>query len=129
VRFYGIPHAAIDAVAREEEQELARREAAYRDGPPIPLEGRIVILIDDGLATGSTMKAAVMAVRQRKPGRIVVAVPVGAPQSCDELSMIADEVICARRPHSFAAVGAWYLDFEQTTDEEVRELIRSHTHQ
>jgi len=134
VQWYGITPAQIDAVAQEEERELNRRETAYREGrDPAPIEGRNVILIDDGLATGSTMRAAVQAVRQRKPARIVVAVPVGARQTCDELSAVADEVICARMPEPFAAVGQGYLDFEQTTDEEVRQLLREHirtlTHQ
>jgi putative phosphoribosyl transferase len=123
VRWYGISPAAIEAVAREEHQELERREAAYRDGPPVQLEGRVVILVDDGLATGSTMKAAVQAVRQRNPSRIVVAVPVGAPQTCQDLTSIADEVMCARMPEPFSAVGQWYLDFDQTTDDQVRDFL------
>ena len=128
VHWYGITPDAIDMIAREEQQELERRENAYREGrPPAPVEGRIVILIDDGLATGSTMKAAVQAVKLRKPARVVVAVPVGARETCEELSKMADEVICARMPEPFAAVGQWYLDFNQTTDEEVRELLRSHS--
>jgi putative phosphoribosyl transferase len=128
VRWYGIPPAAIDAVAREEEQELVRREATYREGREAPpLEGKIVILIDDGLATGSTMMAAVKAVRQRHPAKVIVAVPVGARDTCDALATIADEVICVRMPEPFSAVGQWYLDFDQTTDEEVRQLLRTHT--
>ncbi len=127
VRWYGITPADIEAVAHEEQRELERRESAYREGrEPVPLEGRTVILIDDGLATGSTMRAAVQAVRQHRPARVVVAVPVGAPQTCDELSAIADEVVCARTPEPFAAVGQWYLDFDQTTDAEVRDLLRAH---
>jgi predicted phosphoribosyltransferase len=127
VRWYAISPAAIDAVALEEQQELERREHAYREGrQPASLEGRIVILVDDGLATGSTMRAAVQAVRQRQPARVVVAVPVGARETCDELAAIADEVQCARTPEPFSAVGQGYLDFSQTTDEEVRELLRSH---
>lgn len=128
VRWYGIPPAAIDAVAREEEQELVRREAAYREGREAPpLEGKIVILIDDGLATGSTMMAAVKAVRQRHPAKVIVAVPVGARDTCGALATIADEVVCVRMPEPFSAVGQWYLDFDQTTDEEVRQLLRAHT--
>ena len=128
VKWYGIPPAAIDAVAREEEQELVRREATYREGREAPpLEGKIVILIDDGLATGSTMMAAVKAVRQRHPARIIVAVPVGARDTCEALATVADEVVCVRMPEPFSAVGQWYLDFDQTTDEEVRRLLRAHT--
>jgi putative phosphoribosyl transferase len=124
IRWHGITSAAIDAVAREEQQELERREAAYRGGrPPVAIEGRVIILIDDGVATGSTMRAAVQAVRQRKPASVVVAVPVGARETCEELSAIADEVVCARTPAPFAAVGQWYLNFEQTSDEQVRQLL------
>ena len=128
VRSYGIHESAIDQVAREEEQELQRRERAYRAGRPAPaLEDRIVILVDDGLATGSTMRAAVQAVRQRHPSRVVVAVPVGARETCAELAAAAGEVICARMPEPFSAVGQWYLDFAQTEDDEVRRLLRQST--
>jgi len=127
VHWYGIEAADIETVTRDEQRELERREAAYREGrEPVPLDGRTVILIDDGLATGSTMRAAVQAARRQQPARVVVAVPVGAPQTCDELAALADEVVCARMPEPFAAVGQWYLDFEQTTDEEVRALLRAH---
>lgn len=127
VRWYGITPAAIDYVAREEQQELERREAAYREGQaPAPIEGRVVILVDDGLATGSTMRAAVQAVRQLKPSRVLVAVPVGAPETCHELTAIADEVVCARMPEPFSAVGQWYLNFDQTSDDEVRQLLGAH---
>ena len=120
-----ISAAAIEETAREERAELERRERAYRDGrAAAELEGRIVVLVDDGLATGATMKAAVRAVRKHAPARIVVAVPVGAPQSCEELAALADEVVCAREPEHFAAVGQWYSDFEQTSDAEVRALLR-----
>ena len=126
VHWYGIAQPAIEAIAREEEQELQRRERAYRDDRPAPdLAGRIVILVDDGLATGSTMRAAVEAVRARHPARVIVAVPVGARQTCAELSTIADEVACAVTPEPFSAVGEWYLNFDQTTDEEVRQLLNS----
>ena len=125
VRWYGISEAAIDRIAREEQEELERRERAYRDDRPAPdLTNRIVVLIDDGLATGSTMRAAVQAVRARCPARVVIAVPVGAPQTCAELAVSADEVICARMPEPFSAVGQWYLNFEQTDDAEVRELLQ-----
>lgn len=114
----------IDAVAAQELAELTRREAAYRDGRPAPdVRGKAVILVDDGLATGASMKAAVAALRKLGPARIVAAVPVGAPETCDELGKLADEVVCAETPDPFYAVGSWYVDFDQTTDEEVRELL------
>jgi predicted phosphoribosyltransferase len=125
VRVLQIPEEEIDTVAAEEQQELERRERAYRDGRPAPdVRGRIVILIDDGLATGSTMRAAVAALRQRGPARIVVAVPVGAAETCAEFQEEADEVLCARTPEPFYAVGLWYEDFAQTTDDEVHELLQ-----
>src|SRR5688572_11359007 len=126
IAWYRIPEAAIDAVAREEQAELDRREATYRHGrSPVELQNRIVLLVDDGLATGSTMKAAVQAVRAHGPSRIVVAVPVGSPETCRQLRDVADEVICGRTPEHFAAVGQWYLDFSQTTDEEVGNLLQA----
>jgi predicted phosphoribosyltransferase len=126
VRLYRIPEQVVDDIAREEHAELERREQAYRDGrPPLDVRDRTVVLIDDGLATGSTMKAAVQAMRALGPARIVVAVPVGSPDTCDELVAIADGVVCARAPEHFAAVGQWYDDFRQTTDEEVRELLHA----
>ena len=119
----------IDAVARDEEQELARREAAYRDGRTMPsLANRVVVLVDDGLATGSTMRAAVKAVKQQQPARVIVAVPVGAAETCQELRAEADEVVCGRTPTPFSAVGQWYINFDQTSDAEVRELLREHAH-
>ena len=125
ISWYGISPAAIEETAREELAELERRERAYRDGRgALDIKGKIVMLVDDGLATGSTMKAAVQAIRQRGPASIVVAVPVGAPQTCSELQELADEVVCARAPDDFAAVGQWYADFSQTEDAEVRELLR-----
>jgi predicted phosphoribosyltransferase len=127
IQWYRIPDASIDAVAAREQRELERRERAYREGrPPAPIKGRIVVLVDDGLATGSTMRAAVKAVRQREPSKIVVAVPVGSPDTCREFGAIADEILCARTPEPFSAVGQWYRDFSQTSDEEVRELLRDH---
>jgi putative phosphoribosyl transferase len=127
VRMLGIPKEAIDAVAGEEQRELQRREQVYLEGrAPVSLDGQTVILIDDGLATGSTMRAAVKAVRQRMPGRIIVAVPVGAPDTCAELSSLADEVVCVNTPEPFSAVGLWYRNFEQTEDQEVLELLRNH---
>ena len=126
VSWYRIPSEIIADVARNEQLELERRERAYRDGrPPIQLHDRVVILVDDGLATGSTMKAAVEAVRARRPAKVVVAVPVGAAATCEEFSQLADETVCARAPARFVAVGQWYRDFSQTTDEDVRELLHS----
>jgi putative phosphoribosyl transferase len=120
----GIPEAAIDRVARRETAELERREHLYRGSrPPVVLAGRTVILVDDGLATGSTMRAAVAAIRQQQPARIIVAVPVGASSTCDEMSGVADSVVCLRRPDPFVAVGLWYRDFSETPDSEVRELL------
>jgi len=128
VRWYGIPQSAIESVAREETAELERREREYRRDRPAPdLANRIVILVDDGLATGSTMRAAAQAVRMRGPSRVIVAVPVGAPQTCNEIAAVADEVVCARMPEPFSAVGQWYLDFDQTTDDEVRDLLQKST--
>ncbi|HTU20566.1 MAG TPA: phosphoribosyltransferase [Gemmataceae bacterium] len=119
-----IPEEVIDMVAAEEQQELNRREHEYRDGrPPPAVRGRTILLIDDGLATGTTMRAAVAALRQQGPARIVVAVPVGAVDTCAEFQQEADEVICARTPEPFRAVGLWYDDFTQTRDEEVRDLL------
>jgi predicted phosphoribosyltransferase len=124
VNWYGIPLSVIDQVARVEQAELERREREYRDGrPPVPLEGRTVLLIDDGLATGSTMKAAVQAVRAHNPARIVVAVPVGSRETCAEFADLADDIVCARTPTPFSAVGLWYRDFSQTSDAEVRALL------
>ena len=124
VQYLNIRRELIDAVAEREQTELERREAAYRHGRPMPsLRNRTVILVDDGLATGSTMKAAVAAVKHEEPKRVIVAVPVGAPDTCQALRTLADEVICARMPTSFAAVGQWYRDFSQTTDEEVMDLL------
>jgi len=124
VHMLQIPGHVIDAVAVEEQQELDRRERDYRGDRTVPdVRGRTVILIDDGLATGSTMRAAVAALRQQEPARIVVAVPVGAPETCAELQSEADEVICAETPEPFGAVGLWYEDFKQTTDADVHELL------
>jgi len=114
----------VEAVARVEMRELDRRERAYRGGRPLALvEGRTVILVDDGLATGSTMRAAVKAVRQLRAARVVVASPVGAPDTCDAMRQIADEVVCVLTPDHFSAVGAWYTDFSETSDDEVRRLL------
>ena len=121
-----IPHAdeAINAITARETAELERREQIYREGrPPPELRDRIVILVDDGLATGATMRAAVKALRERGAAKIVVAVPVGPPDTCREFEEEADETICATAPEFFQAVGQYYEDFPQTSDEEVRELL------
>jgi predicted phosphoribosyltransferase len=124
VQALNVPQRQIDAVAEQEQRELERRDAAYRQGRSVPeLTNRTVILVDDGLATGSTMKAAVQAVKQQQPKRIIVAVPVGALETCRMLGDMADEVICARTPQPFSAVGQWYRDFTQTSDDEVMSLL------
>jgi predicted phosphoribosyltransferase len=124
VRGLGISEHEIDAAAARELQELARRERLYRgDRPPPDIAGRTVILVDDGLATGATMRAAIAAVRQQQPTRIVVAVPTASPDTCEALKAEADDVVCAMTPEPFLAVGHWYEDFTQTTDDEVRELL------
>jgi predicted phosphoribosyltransferase len=125
IRSASIPDEVVDAVAAEEERELERREREYREGrPPIDVKGRTVILVDDGLATGSSMRVAVLALRNRKPRQIVIAVPVASPQTCAEFESEVDQVICAVTPEPFLAVGQWYKDFSQTSDEEVRDLLR-----
>jgi putative phosphoribosyl transferase len=124
VRGLGISEHEIDAAAARELQELARRQRLYRgDRPPPDVAGRTVILVDDGLATGATMRAAIRASRQQQPARIVVAVPTASPDTCEALKVEADDVICAMTPEPFFAVGHWYEDFTQTTDDEVRELL------
>jgi putative phosphoribosyl transferase len=127
IRWYGISQAAIETVARRELIELERREREYRRGRPLTdVRGRTVVLVDDGLATGATMRAAVDAVRACGPARVVVAVPVGSRTACAELAGISDETICARTPEPFSAVGSWYIDFTQTTDDEVHALLEEH---
>jgi putative phosphoribosyl transferase len=124
VRYLRIPEATIDAVAKEEQRELERREQLYRDGrPAIDVRGRTVILVDDGLATGSTMRAAILALRPQHPAGIVVAVPVAAASTCEEFASEVDDVICASTPDPFRAVGLWYVDFTQTTDRDVHDLL------
>jgi putative phosphoribosyl transferase len=120
----GIADEAIEQVTAVEREELARRERVYRgDGPAPALSHRIVILVDDGLATGATMEAAVVAARASGPARIVVAAPVGAPETCARLAAIADEVVCVETPQFFQAVGLWYDRFDQTSDEEVLAIL------
>jgi putative phosphoribosyl transferase len=124
VRGLGISEDVIEAVAAAEERELERREQAYRgEIAPQPVAGRAVILVDDGLATGSTMRAAIHALRKQQPASIVVAVPVAAAETCEELQKEVDVVVCAETPEPFFAVGVWYRDFSQTSDEEVHELL------
>jgi predicted phosphoribosyltransferase len=124
VRALGVPPSIIDKIAAQEQRELDRRLRLYRgDRPPPDVRGKTVILVDDGLATGATMRAAVAALRQQHPARIVVAAPVGAADTCEEFREEADEAVCARTPEPFLAVGMWYANFSQTTDEEVRELL------
>jgi predicted phosphoribosyltransferase len=125
VRAAGIPQKTIVAVAAEEERELQRRERDYRDGrPPVVVEGRTVILVDDGLATGSSMRVAVLALKKKGPAEIIVAVPVGAPATCAEFESEVDQAICAITPEPFLSVGQWYEDFSQTSDEDVRDLLK-----
>jgi predicted phosphoribosyltransferase len=124
VRALGIPREQIERTVDVELHELERRESLYRAGrDPLQLEGKTVILVDDGLATGSTMQAAALAVRQLSPERIVVAVPVAAAETCDDFRDVVDDVVCGVTPRPFYAVGMWYEDFSQTSDEEVRALL------
>lgn len=122
----GIERATIDEITERERLEVERRERAYRgDRPPVEVDGRTVILVDDGLATGSTMAAAVLALRARRPAAVVVAVPVAPPTTCQRLEQLVDRLVCIIQPEWFVAVGAWYEDFATTTDDEVRELLRA----
>ena len=124
VRALNIPYPRDPGRRRGRARELNRRERAYRgDRPPLEVRGRTVILVDDGLATGSTMRAAVAALRRLGPARIIVAVPTAAPATCDEFGHEADECVCVITPDPFYAVGVWYEDFSQTTDDEVRDLL------
>lgn len=114
----------IERITAREQREIELRERLYREGcPPLPVGGRTVILVDDGLATGATMLAAARALRTKQPERIIVGVPVAAPETCDEFRQHVDEVVCVATPDPFHAVGAWYEDFSQTTDADVRELL------
>lgn len=125
IRELAIPDYMLDAVTNRERNELERREELFRgEKPPPGIADRVVIIVDDGLATGSSMKAAVAAIRQQHPARVIVAVPTAPAQTCAELEAMADEVVCPLTPQPFYAVGGSYVDFSQTTDEEVRDLIR-----
>jgi putative phosphoribosyl transferase len=119
----------IEQVARREERELARREQAFRSGPPVIVRDRTVILVDDGLATGSTMRAAVQALKQQQPKHILVAVPVAAADVCADFRLLVDDVVCLYSPDPFMAVGCWYNDFTQLTDDEVRDYLERATYE
>jgi putative phosphoribosyl transferase len=124
IRFARVSEDEVQRITAAEQAELERRERRYRGDRPFPdLRGKTVILVDDGLATGSTMRAAVAALRQEGPSRVVVAVPVAAPETCGALRDVADEVVCTFTPEPFRGVGLWYDDFSQTTDDEVQELL------
>jgi putative phosphoribosyl transferase len=126
VQTYDIDPTTVDHVTSRELIELRRREDAYRGSrEAVPIAGRVAILVDDGLATGSTMRAAASAIRDHEPKAIVVAVPVAPASTCADLRAEVDEVICAHMPEDFRAVGLWYDDFTQTTDDEVREILAS----
>jgi len=126
----GVSDEAIDEVSHRERIVLRECERRYRgDRPPLDVHGRTVLLVDDGLATGSSMRAAVSALQQEQPARIVVAVPVAAASTCRELAQEVDEVVCAQAPEPFQAVGFWYEDFSPTTDEEVRDLLEAAAHE
>jgi putative phosphoribosyl transferase len=120
----GIPDAVIDSVTAREQQEIERRERLYREGRPgLPVRERTVVVVDDGLATGATMLAAVRAVRRHQPKRLIAGVPVAAPDACEQFGPLVDEIVCVATPDPFNAVGSWYEDFSQTSDEQVRELL------
>lgn len=126
VQSLGLADEVVERVTEREQRELERRERSYRDALPAPdVRDRAVILIDDGLATGATMRAAARALRQREPARLIVAVPVASEETCRQFQSRgeADEIVCAATPEPFLAVGTWYEDFGQTTDEEVRDLL------
>lgn len=128
VQALGVSSRAIDQVATQEAQEMERREQLYRQGRPAPkLQDRTVILVDDGLATGATMRAAVKALRQQHPTQIIVAVPVAAPETCQEFAEVVDDTVCAQTPQPFHSVGLWYDNFSQTTDAEVQQLLSQAT--
>ncbi len=124
IRALEIPETVIETVTEKEKQELERREFIYRgDRPPLDVRARTVILVDDGLATGSTMRAAVAALKQQQPARIIIAVPVASPSTCEELRSEVNEIVCLATPEPLFAISLWYEDFSQTSDEEVRDLL------
>ena len=129
VRMLDIDSADIEAITLSEQDELARRELLYREGRPAPEVGsHTLLVVDDGLATGSTMRVAVQALRALRPTRIVVAVPTASAETCEQMRSEADEVVCLQTPEPFRAVGLWYEDFSQTSDDEVRELLAHARH-
>ena len=124
VNYLNVPNRIIDQVTQREQQELERRERAYRgDWPQPDLRNRTVILVDDGLATGASMRAAVAALRAQDSSRVIVAVPTAAPETCEAFEDIVEDIVCAITPRPFLGVGAWYQEFSQTTDDEVRSLL------
>jgi len=126
IQGYGIPEEVVDAIQESERRELARRELAYRgDEPPADVIGRIVILVDDGIATGSSMRAAIAALRPRHPAKIVVAVPVAPASTVRSIETEVDEVVCLSKPKDFLAVGEWYEDFQPVSDRDVRRLLEA----
>ncbi|PMB16695.1 phosphoribosyl transferase [Fischerella thermalis CCMEE 5282] len=128
VQMLGLSQKVIEQVATQEQQELNRRERLYRDDRPFPvLHERTVILVDDGLATGTTMRAAVVALRQQQPARLLVAVPVSSPEAYQEMQKLVDEIVCPQTPDPFYSVGLWYQDFPQVSDEEVCNLLKRAT--
>ena len=129
VQFLDISDEVIDEITTHEIQELERRERLYRgERPAYDISGRTVILVDDGIATGATMQAAVAAIKLRQPSRIIIAVPTAAPSTCDEFAVEVDELVCVIRPEPFIAVGYWYRQFSQTSDEDVRSLLEQANH-
>jgi predicted phosphoribosyltransferase len=129
IQLLRIPDELIDLAAAKEQQELERRERAYRGDRPKPeVRGRTIILVDDGLATGASMRAAIAALRTQEPAKIIVSVPTAAPETCAEFEAEVDDIICAPTPQNGCGVGAWYEDFSQTTDAEVRELLEQAAH-
>jgi predicted phosphoribosyltransferase len=130
VRQLHIPSTAIDQVRQKEQKELMRREKLYRGKLAAPeIKGKTVIIVDDGLATGATAKAAIAALRETEAAKIIVAVPVGAASTCREVSMLVDKLVCLYRPEPFGGVGQWYDDFSQTSDDEVQKLLANSKHQ